>query len=105
MKKMLMTAPLAALLASVLVTPLPAQGEEKPALVVSKVPMKQDRTLLLDAFRADQRAVAVGARGTVFVSTDGGKDWKSQRTASTRTLTAVTAVSYTHLTLPTNREV
>ena len=93
MIKMLMTAPLAILLVSVLVTPLPAQAEEKPVLVVSRIPMKQDRTLLLDAFRADQRAVAVGARGTVFVSTDGGKVWKSQRTASTRTLTAVTALN------------
>ena len=93
MKKILMTVPLVALLTSVLVTPLPAQAEEKPVLVVSRVAMRQDRTLLLDAFRADQRAVAVGARGTVFVSADGGKDWKSQRTASTRTLTAVTALN------------
>ena len=60
--------------------------------VVGKVPRRQDGTLLRDALRADQRAVAVGARGTVFVSSDGGKDWKSQRTASTRTLTAVTAL-------------
>ena len=76
MTKMLMTAPLAALLASVFVTPLPAQAEEKHVPVVSKVPMKQDRTLLLDAFRTDQRAVAVGARGTVFVFARGGRGWE-----------------------------
>ncbi len=88
MKRMLITASLAAIFAGA----LPTQADEKPLLVVSRVPMKQDRTLLLDVFRTDQNAVAVGARGTVFVSTDGGKDWKGQRTASTRTLTSVTAV-------------
>ena len=53
------------------------------------VPTKPNRVILLDAAQAGTRLLAVGERGVVLQSDDGGTTWKGQRTPTTRTLTAV----------------
>jgi photosystem II stability/assembly factor-like uncharacterized protein len=64
--------------------PLPVQ-----AAIPTKVAYKPDRVVLLDVARAGDRLIAVGERGVVMISDDGGKNWRSQRTKGTRTLTGV----------------
>lgn len=49
------------------------------------------RSLLLDVARAGERLVAVGERGHVLLSDDGGREWRQAREVPSRTmLTAVT---------------
>jgi len=82
--------PAAAILAAVLVV-LPCHASES-ALIQADIVLHSDRTVVLDAERVGKRAVAVGERGAVFVSQDGGASWHSRRVRSTRTLTSVVAL-------------
>lgn len=58
---------------------------DRPA-VASKAP---ERSVILGAARAGARLVAVGERGVVIVSDDGGKRWSQSPTPVSVTLTAV----------------
>lgn len=60
--------------------------EGRPTVVVD---IKPDRIILMDIARAGGRLVAVGERGFVLMSTDGGQTWTAHATPVTRTLTAV----------------
>jgi photosystem II stability/assembly factor-like uncharacterized protein len=72
----------------------PLRAESSSDLVISDVTLRSDRTALLAAAMQGQRAIAVGERGTVFVSENGGSDWKGLRTKkTTRTLTSVVALN------------
>ena len=66
----------------------PASPAVQPE-IPTKVAYKPDRIVLLDIARTGNRLVAVGERGFVMTSDDGGKNWQSQRTKATRTLTGV----------------
>ena len=66
----------------------PASPAVQPE-IPTKVAYKPDRVVLLDIARTGNRLVAVGERGVVMTSDDGGKNWQSQRTKATRTLTGV----------------
>lgn len=50
---------------------------------------KPDRLVLLDLASVGKRLVVVGERGVIFRSDDEGKTWQGQRTATTRTLVAI----------------
>jgi len=63
----------------------PAGAPYAPTLV----PTKANRVILLDVARSGTRLQAVGERGVVLQSDDGGATWKGQRTPTTRTLTSV----------------
>ena len=80
-----------ALIVAMLTAVLPCDASES-ALVLADVGLRSDRTVVLAAERAGSRAVAVGERGAVFVSGDGGVSWRSRRVSSTRTLTSVAAL-------------
>ncbi len=47
------------------------------------------KSLLLDAFAVDGAFVAVGGRGHILLSTDGGDSWRQAEVPTRRTLTAV----------------
>jgi photosystem II stability/assembly factor-like uncharacterized protein len=47
------------------------------------------RSLLLDVHGRGERALAVGERGHVLLSTDGGKNWQQVAAPTRRTLTGV----------------
>lgn len=80
-----------ALIAAVLTAALSCAASE-PAPVLADVGLRSDRTVVLAAQRAGTQAVAVGERGAVFVSGDGGATWHGRRVSSTRTLTGVIAL-------------
>jgi len=80
-----------ALIVAMLTAVLPCDASES-ALIMADVGLRSDRTVVLAAERAGSRAVAVGERGAVFVSGDGGVSWRSRRVSSTRTLTSVAAL-------------
>ncbi|BAL24800.1 hypothetical protein [Azoarcus sp. KH32C] len=80
-----------ALLVAALTAAWPCAAAE-PAPVQADVGLRSDRTVVLAAQRAGTRAVAVGERGAVFVSGDGGATWHGRRVSSTRTLTSVIAL-------------
>lgn len=80
----------AVLLAAVLAV-LQCDASES-ALIQADVALHSDRTVVLDAERVGKRVVAVGERGAVFLSADGGASWRSRRVQSTRTLTSVLAL-------------
>jgi photosystem II stability/assembly factor-like uncharacterized protein len=70
-----------------------ATATAAPALVISDAPMRADRVLVLASHVRGAHAIAVGERGTVLVSENGGADWKSFRSRkTTRTLTSVVAL-------------
>lgn len=86
-----LTSLLATLATGILVTP-PVHAEPAP-LVISQVPMRADRVVVLAAEVRGAQAIAVGERGTVLVSHNGGADWHSARSQkTTRTLTSVVAL-------------
>lgn len=91
MKKALAAASLFVALAAGM--PMVQSSRAEPmAPVISAIPLRSDRTIILAAKAQGQRVVAVGERGAVFVSDNGGIDWKSFRTQkATRTLTSVAA--------------
>lgn len=60
--------------------------EGRPTVVVD---IKPDRIILMDVAKAGERLVAVGERGFVLMSEDGGQSWTAHATPVTRTLTAV----------------
>ena len=80
-----------ALMVAALTAAWPCAAAE-PAPVQADVGLRSDRTVVLAAQRAGTRAVAVGERGAVFVSGDGGATWHGRRVSSTRTLTSVIAL-------------
>lgn len=53
------------------------------------IPASGVRQLLLDVVRADDRLVAVGERGKIFLSIDQGRTWRPTVTPGEATLTAV----------------
>jgi photosystem II stability/assembly factor-like uncharacterized protein len=66
---------------------------ELASLVISEVPLRADRVVVLASHVRGSRAIAVGERGTLLVSENGGADWKSFRSRkTTRTLTSVVAL-------------
>ncbi len=67
---------------------LPAQGPLRAATV--------QRLLLLDAARAGDRIVAVGARGYIVLSDDQGVQWSRARAPEAPLLTAVDFIDATH---------
>lgn len=70
----------------------PASGYADPATQTAEVLPLSDNSLLLGFAETDQRAVAVGARGTILVS-ESRSDWRQVEGVPTRsTLTAVDAV-------------
>lgn len=78
-----------------LALPAPAFGaavgaSEAPALTRPALAARRaDGAVLLAAANAGRRIVAVGERGLVFASDDGGKRWQQQPTPVSVTLTAV----------------
>jgi photosystem II stability/assembly factor-like uncharacterized protein len=81
----------AAVLIAALLAVLPCRASES-TLIQADVVLHSDRTVVLDVGRSGKRAVAVGERGAVFVSSDGGASWHGRRVQSTRTLTSVVAL-------------
>ncbi|MCC6193561.1 MAG: hypothetical protein IT518_03750 [Burkholderiales bacterium] len=80
-----------ALAASVAVAQ-PAQADSG-TLVIADVAIRSDRVVMLACHVRGERAIAVGERGAVLVSEDGGVGWKSFRSRkTTRTLTSVVAL-------------
>ncbi|MCY4452066.1 MAG: YCF48-related protein [Immundisolibacterales bacterium] len=78
---------LAGLLAALLGTPsLTPAGADDPTPPDDPLAVE---SLLLDAAVAGPRVVAVGERGRVIVSADGGESWKLARTPTRALLTAV----------------
>ncbi|MEW8626353.1 MAG: YCF48-related protein [Candidatus Thiodiazotropha sp.] len=71
-----------------LVQPVSSDIEQPPA---ASTPLKAGELnqLLLDTDRAGSRVVAVGERGTIAASADGGTNWIRQDTPASVTLTAV----------------
>lgn len=65
--------------------PAPADALDRPARAVRD----PARAMLLDAARAGTRIVAVGERGLVALSDDGGATWRQAPTPTSVTLTAV----------------
>lgn len=72
---------------------------EPAVLVISDIPMRPDRSVVLGADvhptrdTGSVRAIAVGERGTVLISENGGADWKAFRSGkTTRTLTSAAAL-------------
>lgn len=51
-----------------------------------------EHMLMLDAVIVEDRIVTVGERGRIFVSDDGGREWRAARVDGEATLTAVTRV-------------
>jgi photosystem II stability/assembly factor-like uncharacterized protein len=81
-----------AVLAAATSSSQPIRAESAP-LVISEVPVRADRVVVLALHVRGSRAIAVGERGTVLVSENGGADWKSFRSQkTTRTLTSVVAL-------------
>lgn len=80
-----------ALIAATLTAVLPCDAAD-PVPVQADVGLRSDRTVVLAAARTGSRAIAVGERGAVFVSGDGGATWHGRRVSSTRTLTSVLAL-------------
>lgn len=69
---------------------LAADEAAKPAAYAPDfVPTRADRVILLDVEQAGARIHAVGERGVVLQSDDGGSNWKGRRTPTTRTLTGI----------------
>ena len=69
--------------------PAPPAQPPVQAAIPTELAYKPDRVVLLDVARTGNRLIAVGERGVVMTSDDGGKTWWSQRTKATRTLTGV----------------
>jgi photosystem II stability/assembly factor-like uncharacterized protein len=65
-----------------------ALAAEAP-VVPDFIPTKFDRIILLDAVHAGTRLLAVGERGVLVRSGDGGAHWQAQRLPTTQTLTAL----------------
>lgn len=93
---MMRVKPLLAALAATFITLGPVgawAANEAPATAAAYaptfVPTKANRLILLDVQPAGKRLVAVGERGVIMISDDGGNSWKGQRAPTTRTLTAV----------------
>ncbi len=81
---------LAALAALLLLAPALTAQEDAGGVELALVKPLAARSLLLDAVAADGRMVAVGARGHVLISDDGGDTWRQSPSVPTRaTLTAV----------------
>lgn len=83
---------IARLLTSILLLPgfAPAVIAQQSAPQSSpEVSAKLDRLILLDIARSGNLILAAGERGIVLRSLDAGKTWKSLRTPTTRTLTAL----------------
>lgn len=72
-----------------------AQAENNTGLVISEVPLRPDRTLVLGAAQQDGFIIGVGERGALFISSDGGKKWQSSRSPTTYTLTSVVTLDKT----------
>jgi photosystem II stability/assembly factor-like uncharacterized protein len=68
-----------------------ADGSPKDTSFSIVAPLAE-QSLLLDAVETDGRIVAVGERGHVLLSSDGGQSWIQVRVPSSSTLTAVTAI-------------
>jgi photosystem II stability/assembly factor-like uncharacterized protein len=63
----------------------PAATSYVPAFV----PTKPNKVILLDIAKSGTQLLAVGERGVLLRSNDGGATWKGQRTPTTRTLTSL----------------
>lgn len=75
--------------ASVVPAPAAAPGQDRLDRPAQVMPLAA-RSMLLDVARAGDRVVAVGERGHVLLSDDGGETWRQARSVPTRTmLTAV----------------
>jgi photosystem II stability/assembly factor-like uncharacterized protein len=69
------------------VSQVPAQEEAAPeAAIMARLAA---RTLALDAFAVDGAYVAVGERGHILISTDGGTTWQQQEVPTRTMLTGV----------------
>lgn len=64
----------------------PGLGEDPEYSVEARL---ASRSLLLDAALADGSLVAVGERGHILISDDGGKEWRQAKVPTRATLTAV----------------
>ncbi len=78
-------------LISSITAPVPARGDSdemvpEPVIVMPKA----STSLLLDAEAAGDTLVAVGARGHVLVSVDGGTNWRQSEVPTRAMLTAIT---------------
>lgn len=79
-----------------------AESESEPTRAVAVPPLRQlaamrlprpEEGMILGAVRAGRRVIAVGDRGLVLLSDDGGKTYRQARDVPTRaTLTAVWAI-------------
>jgi photosystem II stability/assembly factor-like uncharacterized protein len=91
MNKVLATSSLVVALATVMLTVPPLRAEPSP-MVISDVPLRSDRTIVLAAEVRGKYVLAGGERGAIFVSEDGGIKWEGFRAQkTTRTLTSVVA--------------
>jgi len=67
----------------------PAMAQEEAAPEPAGMARLAPRTLTLDAFAVDGAYVAVGERGHILISTDGGETWQQQQVPTRTALTGV----------------
>jgi len=67
----------------------PAMAQDEAAPEASVMARLASRTLTLDAFAVDGAYVAVGERGHILISTDGGETWQQQQVPTRTALTGV----------------
>lgn len=79
----------AVLAAAAMVTPGPAFSEESSAGERSVMAPLASKSLMLDAVALDDRLVAVGERGHILISKDGGSSWQQIEVPTRAMLTAV----------------
>jgi photosystem II stability/assembly factor-like uncharacterized protein len=68
---------------------LPAAAQDEIAPEPSMMKPLASRTLALDAFVVDDAFVAVGERGHILISADGGETWQQQQSPTRTMLTGV----------------
>lgn len=78
-------------LCAILLLATGGEGRAEEGGEVAMLAPLAERSLLLDAVECDGGIVAVGERGHVLVSHDGGGTWTQSRVPTTATLTAVAA--------------
>lgn len=72
------------------IAPAKAGAEAKTAPSAARaLQVRADRVILQDVVQAGQRLLAVGERGIVLLSDDGGKSWQPRFTATNRTLSGL----------------
>ena len=70
-------------------TGVPAMAQDEAAPEAAVMARLASRTLTLDAFAVDGAYVAVGERGHILISTDGGETWHQQQVPTRTMLTGV----------------